>query len=64
MTIYHYIGYYIGSLIIVLRNSKGDAASATLRVREACRTAYRLSNDSATFLEDLEQAGVSYSAQN
>ena len=56
MTIYHYIGYYIGSLIIVLRNSKSDAASATLRDR--------LSNDSATFLEDLEQAGVSYSAQN
>lgn len=45
MTIYHYIGYYIGSLIIVFRNSKSD----------------RLPQDSATFLEDLQQAGVSCS---
>jgi hypothetical protein len=40
MTIYHYIGYYIGSLIVLLR--KGD----------------RPPNDPATFLEDLQQAGV------
>ncbi|MDY6805743.1 MAG: hypothetical protein SXA11_18310 [Cyanobacteriota bacterium] len=58
MTIYHYIGYYIGSLIVFLRNSKGDVASATLRDRVACRTAYRPPYDPARFLQDLEEAGV------
>jgi len=52
VTIYHYLGYYIGSLIVLLRN--GDFASATLRDRPP------LPDDPATFLEELQQAGVSY----
>ena len=44
MTIYHYLGYYIGSLIVVLR--KGDRPP--------------FPNDPTTLLEDLQQAGVSY----
>ncbi len=46
MTIYHYIGYYIGSLIVLVCQFRGDRPS--------------LPNDRASFLEDLQQAGVNY----